>query len=144
MANGMQTICLRRSACLQSHPHVPTFGTQTIHKGFGSQVCNSLRLSSFGWLSATSTPVPLFSFSRNIQRRFLLVKIAVCVEMVNGKDVLMASAAIVEISSSLCARRQRPSRFWVLPSLEVQNRCSATDFIKDLILHDMDELNNGI
>ncbi len=46
--------------------------------------------------------VPLFLFSQNIQRRFLLAKIAVCVKMVNDEDVLSASAAMVVILRSLC------------------------------------------
>ncbi len=37
-ANGMRTVCGWRSAGLQSHPHIHTFGSQTICEPFGMLV----------------------------------------------------------------------------------------------------------
>ncbi len=42
VANSVWIVCVWRSACLQSHPHIHGFGTQSICEWFGSQVCSNL------------------------------------------------------------------------------------------------------
>ncbi len=62
--------------------------------------------------------------------------------MFDENDVLLASAtAMVVFSSLFLFHEQKPHRFWVRPSLVVRKKYSATDFMRNLILDDVDELN---
>lgn len=53
--------------------------------------------------------------------------------------LLAPATTMVVLSSVICERR--PCRFWVQPSLIARRRYSATDFMRDLILDDIEELN---
>lgn len=64
--------------------------------------------------------------------------------MLDEDDVLAASAAVIILMSAVSVavqRAKRRRRFWIRPSLQARHKYSATDFMKDLVLDDVDLLS---
>jgi hypothetical protein len=60
--------------------------------------------------------------------------------MYTNEDLFVAAAAVIIVESEMC-REPRKQRFWLRPSLRGRARYGVSDFMKDLILDDADELN---
>lgn len=72
-----------------------------------------------------------------------LCRLIVFLLNMSDEDIVLAAAGVIIAEvASLSQQKRRPRRYWIRPSLvHGRKKYSTTEFMKDLLLDDVDELN---